>query len=84
MKRVRLRHPITGGEFEARETAIDVYRRSGWEVVDEPVAADEGAPALDPLPEPGPSAEPKNEPGPPALDDKSESPRGRRTKKESE
>ena len=74
MRRVRLRHPVTGGTFEARETAIDAYRRSGWEVVSDEQTAAPSAPVLDPLPDPEP----------PAPDDKSESPRGRRTKKESE
>jgi hypothetical protein len=79
MKRVKLRHPVTGGTFEARETAIEVYRRSGWEVVDDPQAAEPAAPVLDPLPEP-----PQSTPEPSAPAEGNESPRGRRTKKESE
>lgn len=83
MKRVKLRHPVTGATFEARETAIAVYQRSGWEVVDDPQSAAPAAPVLDPLPAPEPP-EQTNGPGQPAPDSKSESPRGRRTKKESE
>lgn len=82
MKRVKFRHPKTGGTFEARETAIDAYRRSGWEVVDDTQPAEPSKQVLDPLPAPEPSADPKKEPEPPASAEASESPRGRRTKKE--
>jgi hypothetical protein len=100
MRRVKLRHPETGGEFEARESAVDVYRKSGWEVVTDDRPTSPPAPVLDPLPDPEPSGEPFDkggelpsaaaeeavtEPEPVLTEDQAkQSPRGRRTKKESE
>jgi hypothetical protein len=35
----RLRHPETGGEFDAPERSVPVWQRSGWTRVDQPPAA---------------------------------------------
>lgn len=45
--RRRLRHTVTGDEFDAAASAVDTYRRGGWVPVDE--LPDEPAlePALD-------------------------------------
>lgn len=35
IRRVRLRHPVTCAEINAPEGVVDLYRRSGWQPVDE-------------------------------------------------
>lgn len=37
----RLRHPVTGAEFDAPDSAVSQYARSGWVVAGELVAAGE-------------------------------------------